>query len=77
MLCQRNYITKNSTTKAATTVTKRKKEKAMFCTGDAAPPTTEAPPLPMEAEPREDCDSAAIARWISSSSWALSEATWA
>ena len=58
-------------------MTTRKKEKATVCTGDAAPPTTEAPPLPMEAEPREDWDSAAIARWISSSSWALSEATWA
>lgn len=46
-------------------------------TVDGAPPTTEAPSLPIEAEPRDDCDSAAIARWISSNSWALSEATWA
>lgn len=37
-------------------------------TVDGAPPTTEAPSLPIEAEPRDDCDSAAIARWISSNS---------
>ena len=43
---------------------RRKWQTARKClfTPPGAPPTTDAPPLPMEAEPREDWDSAAIAR---------------